>query len=150
MTLFELGALGEFVGAVLLVFSLVYVGLQIRQNTAVAKAQIYQARADSAQQFFLSQAMDPAVLRFLTDALARPIDELDPAAQRQLMFWHLASLARMDNNYYQYQAGFLEAEYYETVLVPVIAQNAQTWIDLGLEFRPTFRAEVDRILSLHD
>ena len=35
MTIFELGAIGEFVGAFLLFGSLVFVGLQMRQNTKV-------------------------------------------------------------------------------------------------------------------
>ena len=34
MTIFELGALGEFIGAILLFVSLIYVGLQIKQNRA--------------------------------------------------------------------------------------------------------------------
>ncbi len=38
MTIFELGALGEFTAAFLLLVSLVYVGLQIKQNTKVARA----------------------------------------------------------------------------------------------------------------
>ena len=33
MTIFELGAVGEFVGAILLFLSLIYVGVQIKQNT---------------------------------------------------------------------------------------------------------------------
>ena len=37
MTIFELGALGEFVGAALLFISLIYVGLQIKQNTSATR-----------------------------------------------------------------------------------------------------------------
>ena len=38
MTIIELGALGEFVGAILLFCSLLFVGFQIRQNTNATKA----------------------------------------------------------------------------------------------------------------
>jgi len=47
-----LGNFGEFFGALLLVGSLAYVGVQVRQNTAVSRAQIYQARADAMQEMF--------------------------------------------------------------------------------------------------
>ena len=33
MTIFELGALGEFVGAIAVVGTLIYLAVQIRQNT---------------------------------------------------------------------------------------------------------------------
>lgn len=39
MTIFELGALGEFLGAILLFGSLIFVGLQIRQNTIATKTE---------------------------------------------------------------------------------------------------------------
>ena len=38
MTIFELGAMGELVGAILLFASLIFVGLQIRQNSNSVKA----------------------------------------------------------------------------------------------------------------
>ena len=34
MTIFELGALGEFVGSIAVVVTLIYLALQIRQNTS--------------------------------------------------------------------------------------------------------------------
>ncbi len=42
MTIFELGALGEFVGAITVVLTLLYLAIQVRQNTRAMKAQIHQ------------------------------------------------------------------------------------------------------------
>jgi len=42
MTIMELGALGEFLGSIGVITTLVYVAIQIRQNTASAKASAYQ------------------------------------------------------------------------------------------------------------
>ena len=39
MSIMELGALGEFVGAIAVVISLIFVGLQVRQNTKMVRAQ---------------------------------------------------------------------------------------------------------------
>ena len=47
MTIFELGALGELVGAILLFGSLIFVGLQIRQNSNSVKAAAVQSVLES-------------------------------------------------------------------------------------------------------
>ena len=66
MNIFELsellGNFGEFFGALLLFASLVYVGVQVRQNTAVSRAQIYQARADTMQEMFIFLAGSPELV----------------------------------------------------------------------------------------
>jgi hypothetical protein len=56
MSIMELGALGELIGAVTVVVTLAYLAIQIRQNTAamneakrLALAQTYQMRADALQ-----------------------------------------------------------------------------------------------------
>ena len=43
MTLQDWGALGELVGGIVIIVSLVYVGLQIKQSTAAARAATSQA-----------------------------------------------------------------------------------------------------------
>jgi len=47
MTVIELGALGEFVAAIAVVASLIYVGFQISQSRTQMKANAAQARTDS-------------------------------------------------------------------------------------------------------
>ena len=51
MTIFELGALGEFVGAILLFTSLIYVGLQIKQNTSVTRIASMHSAIESSVEF---------------------------------------------------------------------------------------------------
>ena len=53
MSITELGALGEFVGAIAVVATLIYLAIQVRQNTGMMRAQIYQARSDSGQRYQL-------------------------------------------------------------------------------------------------
>ncbi|NNC54556.1 MAG: hypothetical protein HKO07_02410, partial [Pseudomonadales bacterium] len=56
MSLIELGALGEFLGSIAVLATLVYLSVQLRQNTRsmneskkLALAQTYQMRADALQ-----------------------------------------------------------------------------------------------------
>ena len=63
MTLMELGALGEFLGAIGVIATLAYLAVQIRQNTRamqegrrLALAQTYQMRADALQEMMVAAA----------------------------------------------------------------------------------------------
>ena len=47
MTIFELGALGELVGAFAVFLTLAYLARQIGQNTKIMSAQAYQSRSDA-------------------------------------------------------------------------------------------------------
>ena len=57
MDIMELGAIGELVGGVAVIASLVYVGLQVRQSNALVSAQVHQeaSRRSSELSFFLSE-----------------------------------------------------------------------------------------------
>lgn len=78
VNLMELGAAGEFVGAIGVVASLVYLSVQIRQNTrsmdegrTQALAQTYQMRADALQDMLVRAAdsdhLAPIIIK-LTEA----------------------------------------------------------------------------------
>ncbi len=54
MTLEELGSVKEFVGALAVLVTLIYLAVQIHQHTKTVKAQINQARSDSFQQVQLA------------------------------------------------------------------------------------------------
>jgi hypothetical protein len=54
LTLEELGSVKEFVGALAVLVTLIYLAVQIHQHTKTVKAQIHQARSDSFQQVQLA------------------------------------------------------------------------------------------------
>ncbi len=77
MTLTELGALGEFVGAIAVVVTLVYLAIQIRQNThsmeegrRLALAQTYQMRADALQNMMVQAADSQYIGPMCSDSAA--------------------------------------------------------------------------------
>ncbi len=47
-----LGNYGEFVGAIGIVITLIYLAIQVRQNTRMMRASIRQARSDSSVQLY--------------------------------------------------------------------------------------------------
>lgn len=101
MTLMELGALGEFVGAIAVVVTLVYLAVQIRQSNQamregrrLALAQTYQMRADALQDMLVraaeSEHIAPVIAR-LAD-LGYPedvgsLDQLSPLERARFRLW---------------------------------------------------------------
>ena len=51
----------------------------------------------------------------------------------------------MDNLFYQYKSGFLDKEYYESVVEAIIRNNGSLWKHLEIAMRKSFRDEIDRV-----
>ncbi len=63
MTLQDLGNIGDFVGGIAVVISLVYLAFQIRRNTLSVQASMIQTAAQAATEIMELMARDPEVLR---------------------------------------------------------------------------------------
>lgn len=159
MTLIELGALGEFVGAIAVIATLVYLAVQIRQNTRsldasqrLALAQTYQMRSD-ALQTMLVQAASSEIGGIISKASAAgypekttALDCLTPVEWSRFRQWHIAQQAHWDNMHFQYQQGFLDEEYYQDEFVKRTARLWPAWQALGLTSgRTSFFNEVARL-----
>jgi hypothetical protein len=162
MTITELGAVGELLGATGVVASLVYLSVQIRQNTRsmnenkrLALAQTYQIRADALQSMLVqaanSQTIGPLIVKLTQLGYPENVQALDRiTADERGTFkqWQIAQQIHWDNMHYQYQQGFLDPEYYEDEFKVRVKRLAPTWQALGLlGGRTSFRKEVDRLLG---
>ncbi len=162
MTLMELGALGEFLGAIGVIVTLAYLAVQIRQNTRameegkrLALAQTYQMRADALQNMMVeaasSENIGPIIIK-LTE-LGYPeditsLDELTVEEYGRFKQWQIAQQTHWDNMFFQYQQGFLDPEYYEDAFRERVSRLAPTWSALGLTSgRGSFQREVAGILK---
>jgi hypothetical protein len=76
-TIQDWGALGEVIGGFAVVFTIVYLALQVRRSTRATHRQIYHAAADSVSQFSLRLADDPALFYVFRTSLQEP-DTLSP------------------------------------------------------------------------
>ena len=154
MNIFELsellGNFGEFFGALLLFASLVYVGVQVRQNTAVSRAQIYQARADAMQEMFIFLAGSSELVDIYKTVMndgefdKAKLAELSESDTQKLKYVESAHQQRIDNLYYQYQQGFLDNEYWNMVSgsLPYLAKRWQV-MELS-SIRASFKSELER------
>ena len=162
MTIVELGALGEFLGSIVVLFTLVYLTVQVRQGNRsleesrkLALAQTYQMRSD-ALQMMLVQASDsdhigPIITRLTTVGYPEDIKALDHLTEEErgrFRQWQIAQQTHWDNMFFQYQQGFIDEEYYRDSFRERVRRLAPTWEALNVApARQSFVTEINDILA---
>jgi len=162
MTIMELGALGELLGAFGVIATLVYLAVQVRQNTRsledsqrLALAQTYQMRSDALQTMLVQAASSTigGILYKVTEAgypedLAA-LEVLSPEERSRFRQWHIAQQAHWDNMHFQYQQGFLDEEYYRDEFAKRVSRLWPAWQALRLTSgRKSFFDELRRLEAL--
>ncbi len=162
MTISEWGSIGEMVSAIAVVITLIYLAVQIRQNThamdearRLALAQTYQIRADALQDMLVRAAesdfIGPLITKLAQLGYPERVDaiaQLTPEERGRFRQWQIAQHTHWDNMHFQYQQGFLDEEYYHDSFRERVARLAPTWKALGISpGRRSFGAEIDRLLA---
>jgi hypothetical protein len=161
MTLQDWGAIGEVVGAIAVVVTLIYLAKQIRLNThamdegrKLALAQTYQMRSDALQAMLVraadSQHIGPIIIKLTEHGYPEDVNALallDASERRRFRMWRIAQQTHWDNMYYQYQHGYLDTEYYQDEFRERVKRLAPTWKALGLGGRRSFFEEIERLLN---
>jgi hypothetical protein len=147
-----LGAIGELLGAVLLVGSLVYVGVQIRDTKRQMMAASSQSRADGILELFgarLSPGFAAADVKARTDP-----DSLTPEERHMLLTFLMMYSNFMQNIHYQHSIGTLDADQVGALdSLPLLVAskfNVTVWKTILRESKalsPEFVAHVDRVIE---
>jgi hypothetical protein len=118
----------QLLGMLAIVASLLFVGLQIKQSQDIAIASQYQSRAESAMNYHLTgmeAGMSNAFFR------TTPIEQMSPEQFNYGVSSNLWSWINLDNNYFQYQAGFMTDEAwipYRQQIGVLYARCSNRWI----------------------
>lgn len=153
MTLQDLGAIGELVGAVAVFASLIYLAMQIRQNTAMITAQTVQAAVDATQRVLLQRAQDPALRAMLRKARANA--PLDPDEYEMLASYLQAVFMNFQARLQHNVRGVFDAsvnESYELILADYLYQPyVRRWWEFSRPLYGTdFRAHCDAVIAGFD
>lgn len=144
-----LGALGEIVGAAAVVLTLIFLTVQLRQNTkAVEEArratvsQLYQFRANMHMDGMLRMAESSGLsfIQIQEKAIREGLESLTKEEKEVLRLHSVAAAVRLDNGLFQHKSGFLDEDYVEYI-ESVIARMYPMWEALGVfeyGFRPGF------------
>ncbi len=152
MTVIELGALGEFIGSIVVMLTLIYLAVQVRQNTAQQKRE-ETVSIQRGQNQVVSQMRDPAMVR----AYVRAADGEIPATvadRSRAIIWVIQYLNHFQIVYDLHHDGTLDEERYqlwESFAISMVASRGiREWWDAEsgkLAFMPKVRALIDRKLG---
>ena len=109
MTLEMMGNIGEFVGGLAVVVSLLYLAVQIRQNSKTVRVAAYQSLNDMNTRVLLAMAEGPPAAETFTKGLP-DIGSLSPAEFFQFQTLVSSMFMGFQTTYYQHRDGLLSDE----------------------------------------
>lgn len=162
MTIMEMGALGELLGSIAVLATLVYLSVQVRQNTRsmdeskkLALAQTYQMRSDALQMMLVhaadSEHIGPIITKLTGAGYPEDIsslDQLTTVERGRFRQWQIAQQTHWDNMFFQYQQGYIDVEYYRDSFRTRVRRLAPVWEALNVGgARRSFVREIEDILA---
>jgi hypothetical protein len=122
MTLHELADIGQIIGGFAVVGSLIFVGLQIRQNTKSSRAATLQLNADYWLNYF-SMIADPKFNAIYAKGSLGQAD-LEQSQFGQFFVLCRATFMGMENQHYQFRHGLLDSDAYTGYEITIREQIA--------------------------
>ena len=105
----------QVIGIFALVSSLIFVGLQIKQTSDIALSQVSQARASNAAETIMTMASNEHAMSAFVKGYAGQDDSITEAEALAGYYSVVAILYLWENNYYQYQLGFMPEDQWRDV-----------------------------------
>jgi hypothetical protein len=143
------------------VAGIIFLAVEVRQNTdsldeaqKQAAANAYQSRAFNIASIRLSSAQSPEMVSAITKFEAaggeeRPSESLatlSPEDYMRIQQYYFALASIYDNNYYQYENGYLGEDRYRNVDSRMIVRFLPTWEALGMDINTKgFAQEIERL-----
>ena len=102
-----LGNYGEFIGAIAIVITLVYLVIQVRQNTHMMRASIRQARSDNAVHLYSLAAT--SVVAEIREKESRG-EALTEVEEERMFLWNICIWRQQQTIFFQAQDGLLDVQ----------------------------------------
>lgn len=142
----------NFSASVAVIMGIIFLGLEIRQNTEMMRSQTRDAISEKQMMFseWVATEMDLAV----AIAKVNAGEPLDPG-ERMMHAYFLAGVWReWENSHYQFQQGLFDRDEFEprmerwrsTMRVKAVRDS---WVATRMNYSPAFRAEVDEIVAAY-
>lgn len=154
-----LGNVGEFVAAIAVVVTLIYLAAQVklskeateantRQMEEIRKIHLvdnYMRRSERVEAGYRDGALSDEMSKLIFQAYKDP-EALNDYERFRMREWSHAHMHRLDAQHYQYQHGLLEDEAYQN-LRRTLKQFGPIWKEIGVApVRKSFQDELDDIL----
>ena len=150
MSLQDIGSVGELIGAVAVIFSLVYLAMQVRQNTKAVRIQTYQAIMDSSNRLgdsMAEQNVDAIYRKGRKDPDSCSEEEM---AQFMLIAGQVVNL--YEGLYLHHQSGAIDDDFFENrwkTFHRIMHQPGfrRMWERAGGYYAVSFTRAVDRLMA---
>ena len=150
MNLDDLGNIADFLGAIAVLVTLVYLAIQVRHSTATTRAQTRQSLADSQINYLNSRVTDP----FLRAASFKMYagQELDATEVYALRVHILAHIRLFENYFAQYVLGTMNQEDWRAMRAVIAIQFTHSHYQDAFSYwkniwNAEFASEVAQILG---
>lgn len=151
MTLSQLADIGQGLGGIAVVASLVYLAIQIRQNTRTVRGSTLHQNTDLWTAVFLRLAEPSAARAYVAGMAANP--GIKPLHYTQFFFICRAMFLGYENQYYQMRQGVLDPETYAAYQRSISAQflafrGFRAWWQQNRSvFSPSFVEHLDGMIA---
>ena len=152
MTRTDIRETAELIGIIAIVASLIALVVELRQTQSALVAQTYQSRAIDAMGELITIA-DSEYLAPILTATSNASDfeavaDLSAGDRLRLFNFLRARMIDWDNEHYQFQHGFLDADFFAATTEKSVKVWGPRWRNIGLtEGREEFRQFVDTVLG---
>jgi hypothetical protein len=143
MTLQDIASIAEIAGAVAVVISLIYVGLQVRQNTAAVQSATAQAVHDNYAAWYINLSNDPSLNDLVIKGL-RDYSVLDQTEKARFIDTFMAFSSYCQNAFYQWKQGALSPQLWlgwESLIMNLVGTpgGKDFWKERGYTFGSEYR-----------
>jgi hypothetical protein len=147
-----ISAVGESIGGIAVIASLIYLGLQTRSNAKATEGLVRRQIADSSQLAYLTAVESPEFSSLVTRALMSN-SELESDERSQMIRFINAIFLNFEVAYHQYESGLYDE--WETVLTRRVqtmfkrSKFVREWWEESKseQFSKSFSAAVDELVS---
>ena len=150
MSIQDLGSLGEFFGSIAVVITLIYLAVQVRQNTGALQATARESASQGSQRLILARIEDVGLASAFVKAQSG--GELDAVETYRLEQYAWASMRMLEVIFKHYEQGLFDQEdwngYREVIRYWMGHEYfLRAWGTSKAFFRPSFVREVEGIVG---
>jgi hypothetical protein len=142
-----IGSIGDAIGGLGVVVTLLYFAIQTRQNTRAVRAASFHQVADSLSAVSMAILQDPSLVSLLS-RLNSDADSLSPDETARVAYFLLTTLRRIESLFFHAEQGTIQAESWRgtqhTLHFMLEKPVARVWWAANdNRFNATFRAYID-------
>jgi hypothetical protein len=141
----------EWLSAIALIFSLIFLAIEVKQSNSLARATVRQTINDNDVDY-LETFLDSNTIPIANYKL-KSGQELSKYEIQQIIWQQHINYRIFDNGYYQYQNGLLDKEEwlkYKSIMTTLFEKNPyvyEMWAEYGENFSSSFQVEVEKIIN---